>query len=147
MRRKETLKVKEGHLDIARVEEGAKLFVHNQNATILRVLEAIFGDVLRDLLSDFTARNHFTFRQTEEASEFWGDVLLTVEAVVRCTRGSLGAVRIVLFRLDLADKLRQRLDFGAEGGDFSENSFERHLISLLCASSLSLIIVSPMIGY
>jgi len=142
VRTQELLKVEEGDLDVTRLEKIAKLFVHDEHTTIVRVLQAIFGDVLRDRLRDFTAGNQLPFRKGDESTELVADVLLTVEAVVLRTFRSLRSVRIVLLRLNLANNLRQGLNIGAESSEFSLDSFKRHLISLLIVSSLSLIFVT-----
>jgi len=130
VRAQELLQVEEGDLDIARLQEIAKLFIHDQDTTIFRMLQAIVSDVLGNRLSDFASGDQFTRREVDEGAELIADVLLAVEAVVLRALGRLGSVRVVLLRLHLSDKLRQRLNFGAESSEFGLNGFKRHLISL-----------------
>src|SRR6056300_631374 len=144
MRAQELLQVEEGDLNITRLKKIAELFVHDEHTAIFRVLETIVSDVLRNSLGHFTSGDQFSFRETNERTELIGNLLLAVEAVILRTLSSLGSIRVVLLRLNLSDKLRQGLDFGTERGEFGLDRFKRHLISLLEASSLSLIFVTIM---
>jgi len=67
--------------------------------------------------------------------------LFAVEAVVLRTGSSFGSVWVVLLGLDLTNDLGQGLDVVAEGGNFGEDSFKRHLVmSYLGITSLSLLL-------
>jgi len=68
--------------------------------------------------------------------------LFAVEAVVLRTGSSFGSVWVVLLGLDLTNDLGQGLDVVAEGSNFGEDGFKRHLVmSYLGITSLSLLLL------
>ena len=105
MRRKELLQVEERDLNVARLEELPELFVHDENASIVRMLQTVFGNVLGEKLGNFTSGNQFSRRKTDKFAKLIGDFLLTVETVVSRARSRLGSVRVVLLSLDLFECL------------------------------------------
>jgi len=140
MRRKELLQVEERDLNVARLEELPELFVHDENASIVRMLQTVFGNVLGEKLGNFTSGNQFSRRKTDKFAKLIGDFLLTVETVVSRARSRLGSVRVVLLSLDLTNNLGEGLNVGAESGNFGLNFFKRHdVISFLLVSSLSVL--------
>jgi hypothetical protein len=108
-----------------------KLVVKDKLATVVRVLESLFGDVLVHELSHLRTRDELTFRKSEELAQLRCNFLLTVEAVVGGTSLGLLTVRVLLGVLHLSDELSESLNIGAKGGNFRLNGFKRHLISLL----------------
>ena len=86
-----------------------ELFVQDELATVVWMLETLFGDVLVDELGDFGSRDQFTFSKSQEFAQLRRYFLLTVEAIVSST--SLGFLTswVLLSILDLADKLGEGL--------------------------------------
>jgi len=110
MRAQVLLEVKEGDLHIIRRgEEIAKLVIENKSATVFGVLKTLFGDVLVNSLGHFAARDELVFPETKESAELRSNLLLTVEAIVFSPLLRLFSVRVILFGLDLANKLGKRL--------------------------------------
>jgi len=130
MRTEVLLKVQEGNLHVSRGgEKVAKLLVKDKNATVVGVFEAVFLDVSVNSASYKAAGNKLTLLETEELSEFIGNLLLTVEAVVLSAVSRLFTVGVVLLSLNLSNDFGKRLKIRTEGGDFGKNGFNsRHCI-------------------
>jgi len=115
------------------LEQILELFVKNELATVIWVLETLFGDVLVDELGHFGTRDQFTFGKSQEFTQLRCHFLLTVETVVGSASLGLFAIWILLGALDLTDELGEGLDVGAESGNFSLDSFKRHLIPCIAS--------------
>jgi len=64
------LEVKVGNGDVSWwLEEILQLLVKDELATVVWVLETVFGDVLGDELGDFRSGDQFTFSKSQELSQ------------------------------------------------------------------------------
>jgi len=118
-----------------------ELVVKNKNATVVWVLETLFSNVRVNRAGNEATGDELIGFDSEKLSELWRDGLFAVEAVVLRTGSSFGSVWVVLLGLDLTNDLGQGLDVVAEGGNFGEDSFKRHLVmSYLGITSLSLLL-------
>jgi hypothetical protein len=127
MRAEILLEIEESHLHIhGRLEEVAELLVEHEHTTIVGVLEPIVFHVLIDGTSDRTTRDQLPIGETQEITEFIGNLLLTPEPIVLRAVGGLLTSGVFLGSLNLTDNLGKSLDVVADGGDFGENRFGRH---------------------
>ena len=128
----ELLEVQERDLRIRRwFKKIAELVVKHKNATVVRMLKTLFSNVGVNRARDEGTRHKLSFFDPEKLTKLWRNGLFAVESVVLRTRRSLGTVRHVLLGLNLSHNLRPRLDFGAAGSAFGNNSLNRHLVLCL----------------
>jgi hypothetical protein len=132
MRTQVLLKIQVRNLDILRrLEEVLELLIEDEDTTIVGVLETIVLDVLVHGARHLTTGDELPIGETQESAKLIRNLLLAVEAVILRTIGSLLTRGILLGGPDLANNLGERLDVVADGGDFSENGFSRHIIHLI----------------
>jgi len=118
VRRQILLDVQKGELQISRrLKKIAQGIIHENDAAVVRVLQALFPDVCRDALSHFTSADHF-IPGAEESRELFGNLLRAVEAVVLASLRLLGAVRVLLVRANASAHAGDGLKFGLDLGDF-----------------------------
>jgi hypothetical protein len=113
-------------------EEVTECIVEDDLATVFGMFETLFGDVLVNEFGHLRAGDEFFSGKTEECAQLRRHILLAVEAVVGSTSLSFFTIGVFLNVLDLANKLGQVLNIGAEGGKFEFDVFKRHYIFLTC---------------
>lgn len=132
MRTQVLLKIQVRNLDILRrLEEVLELLIEDEDTTIVGVLETIVLDVLVHGTSHLTTGGELPIGETQESAKLIRNLLLTIEAVILRTIGTLLTSGILLSRPDLANNLGEGLDVVTDGGDFSEDGFSRHIIHLI----------------
>jgi hypothetical protein len=132
MRTQVLLKIQVRNLDILRrLEEVLELLIEDEDTTIVGVLETIVLDVLVHGASHLTTGDELPIGETQESAKLIRNLLLTIEAVILRTIGTLLTSGILLSRPDLANNLGEGLDIVTDGGDFSEDGFSRHIIHLI----------------
>src|SRR6056300_1654548 len=126
------LEIEVRNLDILGwLEEILELLVEDEHATVVGVLETVVLHVLVHGARHLTTGDELPLGKTKENTKLFGNLLLAVETVVLRTIGRLLTGGILLGGPDLANNLGERLDVVADGGDFSENGFSRHIIPLI----------------